>query len=191
MEDLKNNYEAIQIIVATISVAIVILGWFYNSARARALQRKQLAIKLLHENRFEKIWVDGLFVVGRFIGQNPTYDWEGFAVRVRQKLDINVPEEEKAKMDFDLDLHVKLRCVLNNLEAIAIAIKYKAINEDIVYHSYSQFYTDLGTRLDKYIVKSREITSSNELYINFTEIRDKWKEKPVSAKAPKWWQFWK
>ena len=160
-----------------VTILLALVGWIYNSSRQRKLQRKQLAITLLNENRFEQAWVDSLSAVFKIVFNDRRYDWKSLATK-------RYSHDQKLDDDED-DLHLHLRTVLNYLEFIAVAVLNKAVDEDVIKWSLEGYYEYLAKAMKDYIKEARDLTRDQDIYINFDKLVDRWKKTPDHAKPSK------
>ena len=164
--------EYLVYVVSIVSLILVLLGWLYSSYRARALQRKQLAIGLLNDNRYEKVWVDAKRDLFRgFRVQDEEY-WTNLCKKKYDLTQTLTPDEEKLIHD--------MHTVMNTFEFISIGILNKAIDEDIIKWSYEYFYETCNTRLSGYI-KEAISSSDDSLFCNFRYVAKKWKIESAHA----------
>jgi len=171
--------DFISFLATAASVAVVVVGWFVNSAKARKLQRKQLAIQILHDNRYEKVWVDNVHYIIKFTREDGAGhpDWVNLAKDAYCK--------DRVLSEQNDIIWGKLRSVLNTFEFLSIAVLNKAVDEEIIRWSYEYYYKQLYDTFYPYIKTIREITEDPDLYINFTEMVYKWdpSKKPKAGKA--------
>jgi len=157
-----------------LAIIIAVCGWLYNSYRQRRLQRRQIAVDLLSQNRFEEAWVAGLAAVFKVIANNPNYDWTAIAVK-------RYSHGQVLEGD-DLVTFEHLKCVLNYLEFIAVAVLNRAADENIVRWSFEPHYLKLSSAMGGYIAKVRELVNDDNIFINLTTLADRWKKKPQPAR---------
>ncbi|WP_423910895.1 DUF4760 domain-containing protein [Candidatus Spongiihabitans sp.] len=81
-----------------------------------------------------------------------------------------------------------MKCVLNNLEFISIAVLNRAIDENIIRWSYDHYYAILSDVLEDHIKTTRKLLNDDEVYINFTTLAEKWRKKPTVAKPGSGWR---
>lgn len=156
-----------------VAVIIAVSGWLYNAHRQRLLQRKQLAVMLLSQNRFKQPWVDGLKAIFEIICNDPKYDWK----RLAEKRFGHERIEGS-----DLDIYEHLKTVLNYLEFIAIAVLNKAADEDIIRWSLEAHYIKLNKVLHSFFEATTQLSGFDGAFCNFRNLANKWTEKPQIAK---------
>lgn len=155
-------------------MAIIVFGWFFTSSKNRKLQRKQLAIDLLSQHRFQENWTNSLSMVLKTIRNNPNYDWESVATK---------SHNENTKIDDGIhQMHEAIRCVLNYFEFVSIAVLNEAADEDIIKWSYAYFYVSIYAELKPYILKSRYLLKEESLLLNFEKLAIKWQHNTEYAK---------
>lgn len=172
-----DHKEFLTFIITIVSLAIVIIGWFVNSSKTRNLQRKQLAISVLNDNRYEQVWVDATHTIFEKI-RDPSYtekDWE--------TLGVNAFKDENSLNDEDSVLWKDLRTVINTFEFVAMAINNKAIDEYVVKESWCHFYYMMYVALRGLIREGREIAKEPNMYINFTSVTEKWRPEIATKKG--------
>ncbi len=169
-----------EIVTAVIMAAVVVCGWLFNSRKQRVLQCKQLAVNILSQNRFQEKWVDSLASVFKIIRNDKDFNWVAVAQDCFDSRNKITDEQQKIYED--------IKCVLNNLEFIAIAVLNHAIDENIIRWSYDLYYEDLSISLEDYIKETRKLLNDEDAYINFTTLAAKWKKQPAVAKPGSgWW----
>jgi len=151
-----------------ITILVVIIGWFVNSAKARNLQRKQLAISILNDNRYEPKWVDAKHSIWSKI-HDSNFTKESWKDLLLKSIDVDaeLSEDENA-------LWMDLRTVLNSFEFAAMAVNCRAINGYVVEQSWSHFYKVLYVNLIEAITAIRDKQKEPNLYINFTSMAQEW-----------------
>ncbi len=171
--------DFISFLATATSVAVVIVGWFFNSAKARKLQRKQLAIQILHDNRYEQVWVDNVHYIIKFTREDGAGhpDWVNLAKDAYSKNRSLSEEHDK--------IWGKLRSVLNTFEFLSIAVLNRAVDEEIIRWSYEYYYNQLYETYFPYIQTIRDISNDPDLYVNFTTMVYKWdpSKKPKVGEA--------
>lgn len=151
-----------------ISVLTVITGWFVNSAKTRNLQRKQLAVSILNDNRYEPKWVDAKHSIWSKI-HDPNFTKDSWKDLLLKSIDNSVT------LDYDENsLWRDLRVVLNSFEFASMAVNCKAANEYVVEQSWSHFFETLYSELIEGITAIRAEKRQPNLYINFTCMTEKW-----------------
>lgn len=155
-----------------ITVIVAIVGWLYNSHKNRQLQRKQIAILLLHDNRFEPLYVEAMQKVFYILHHDSSYDWKCLATKYfgSGKLD-----EEQLKV------MISLKCVLNYFELVAVAVRNEAASEDVIRWSYEIYYDTFNTKLADFLTEARSQSNDKGVWINITKLAEKWEENPEGA----------
>lgn len=163
---------AMVVIGWAITTALAIGGWLFNSHRNRQLQRKQIAISLLQDNRFQPLFVEAMRSVFYILNHDSSYDWKCLATGHfgKGKLD----DEKQEVMN-------SLKTVLNYFELVAVAVKNKAAAEDLIRWSYESFYCDLTIKLEDFFKEARSQLGDDEVWFNLTKLADDWKKKPDGA----------
>lgn len=174
------NTENMEIIMAVMATAVVVLGWLFNSWQQRTLQRKQLAVNILSQNRFQEKWVNSLANVFKIIRNDKDFNWVEIAEKCFDDRHEITDEQQKIYED--------IKCVLNNLEFISIAVLNKAIDESIIRWSYDYYYATLSNVLADHIKTTRKLLKDEEVYINFTTLAEQWRKKPAAAKPGSGWR---
>jgi len=171
--------ETIAVTGWLITLVIAVAGWLYQSFKQRQLQRKQLAVALLSENRFQAAWIDGLKAVFYKINHDSSYDWEHLADKYFGSGQLN--EEQQTLLEH-------LKTVLNYLEFIAVAVLNEAADEYIVKKAYAGHYLVLNRKVIKFINMGRSKRSDDNLWINFCTLADKWSPPAIPAGPEKWYR---
>lgn len=154
---------------------ITVVGWFINSywtrksqekqaLKERKLQQKQLAIQILHENRFEEQWVIARRKVYTIFRNEPNFDWGKLLTRYLDKSDrLNEDEDEKLQALFE---------VANYFEFASIAINNQAIDPYIFKLSYKGHFE----RVLKFSNNFFEVCKKNQpsAYCNYLDVCEKW-----------------
>ena len=146
-----------------VAIAVTVAGWFYNAKKARDLQRKQLAISLLNDNRHQSAWVDAKSAVWLKI-HNEDFgpkDWTNLLQKGfhKDKLLSEGSDEEI--------LWNQLRIVMNYFEFVAMAVNCNAANKYIIQQSWSIFYRILYVNLIDGINQVRSDDEQPGAWINF------------------------
>lgn len=143
------------------------------------MQRKQLAVSILSQNRFQEKWVNSLANVFKIIRNDKDFKW----LEVAQ----NCFDSRHEITDDQQKVYEDIKCVLNNLEFISIAVLNRAIDENIIRWSYDHYYSTLSDVLEDHIKITRKLLNDDEIYINFTTLAEKWRKKPTVAKPGSGW----
>lgn len=155
------------------SLILVILGWLYNSHKARVLQRRQLSIQLLDNNRYQPEWVNAKKALfSKFTNQayGPQF-WTDLAIKKYDPSHTKTPAEEKDIND--------LQTVINTFEFISIAILNRAVDEDIIRWSYEYFFVNSHRILDGYIDHARTSQNDDSIFCNFSRVVSRWQSDPM------------
>ncbi|MGI0016524.1 MAG: DUF4760 domain-containing protein [Nitrososphaera sp.] len=153
-------------------IAILASAWgiSYQVKKNRSLHAKEIAINLMHQNRFSDRWIDACNTVfSKFLSQ-PGYDWRGFAQR-KYNPNIELSEEEQKLAD-------AVRDILNFCESIAIAVLSGTANEEIIWHDQKTIFLSIHGKLKPYIEYARdEIFKDPGVCVNFNTLIENWTTK--------------
>ena len=166
--------DSIEIVVIgwIITIVVAVIGWVYNSYRSRQLQRKQIAISLLQDNRFEPLFVEAMHTVFYIIHHDSSYDWKCLATKYFGNGELDEDQ---------LNVMRDLKTVLNYFELVAVAVQNKAASEDVVRWSYELFYEIFNTVLADFFTEARKCAKDQGVWINITNLAAKWAAKPEGA----------
>lgn len=160
-------------IVVTVIVAAI--GWITAYLFARRLQRRQLAITILHESFFAKDRLDAMKNVFDVVRLKQDFDWENLAKSQMTKK--NKPQ--KPTKDTELFRHVII--ILNYFEFLSVAILTNSISETIIKEIYKSIFIVLYIRTEKMISYLQTYTGDKTYFCNYNEIARKW-DKTQTAK---------
>jgi len=165
---------SLQIVVTgwLITVALAVVGWLYTTHKTRQLQRKQIAISLLQDSRFDPTSVKAMHDIFFIINNDTAYDWKCLATRY---FGTGTLDQEQLKV------MVSLKIVLNYFELVAIAVRNKAASEEIIRWSCEMYYDSLKRVLTDFFVEARTQTKDKGVWINITNLADSWAESPGGA----------
>lgn len=155
-----------------ITVILTIVGWLYTSHKNRQLQRKQIAISLLQNSRFDQVFVTAMQTISYILNHNSTYDWKHLATKYFGDGELDAEP---------LDVMNALKTVLNYFEMVAVAVRNEAASEDVIRWSYETYYDMFNTVLAGFFVEARTQTKDKGTWINITKLADHWAEKPDGA----------
>lgn len=153
-------------LIVTIGIGLATCGWVHSNNRNRILQRKQIAIKFIHDHNFDPQWTKASKALfNKFISE-PNFRWDSLAEKRFAKNQTLSEEEEM--------LFGSVTCVLNYLEIAAVAVLNGAADEDILRESQRSVFVNAHNKLNPFITKLRSDTGFNSAYINFETLAKQW-----------------
>lgn len=173
IKGMENN--KFTLLVAIAGFFLTILGWFLNShwnrkaekeqsRLDRKLQQKQLAIQILHENRFQEKWIESRRMVFTALRSKKPPNW----VKLHEEYMSNIKDLESD----DNEMYQAFIEVLNYFEFTSIAVKNKAIDSDIFKWSYKGHFRRVYKECKK-IFKATSITHPTA-FCNYLDICKLW-----------------
>lgn len=157
-------------ILTIITILASAWGVIYQVKKNRLLHEKEIAINLMHQNRFSDRWIDACNTVFSIIVNKPDYNWKVFAER-KFNPNITLSEEEQKMGD-------AVRDILNFCESIAIAVLSGTANEQIIWHDQKTIFLTIHSKLKPYIEYARdEIFKDPGAYVNFKTLIENWTTK--------------
>ena len=169
-----SNPDSLSIVAVgwAVTVALAVGGWVFNAYKSRQLQRKQIAISLLQDNRFAPDFVAAMRDVFYILNHDSSYNWKELATGYFGYGQLE--DAQQKTMD-------SLKLVLNYFELVAVAVKNNAASENLVRWSYESFYCDLATKLKDFFIEARTQTGEIDVWINLTKLAESWAAKPEGA----------
>lgn len=175
-EGFLKHKDYFQFLAVLISVAFGVIGWLFTASKNRVLQRKQLSISILNDNRYEPVWVEATHSVFQKI-KDSTFTKEHWKEIAQCAYDedecFNDPDKDGNKDPREV-LWGQIRTVLNSFEFAAMAINCKAVNQYVIKESWAYYYEVLYIHFKPYINEARELNDDPDLYVNFTNLALKW-----------------
>lgn len=157
-------------LIVTIGIGLATCGWVYSNNRNRILQRKQIAIKFIHDHNFDPQWTEATRAIFNKFIDEPSFNWDSL-VEKRYGKNQALNEEEKT-------LFRDLMCVLNYLEIAAVAVLNGAADEDILRETQRSTFVHGYSKLSPFIKKIRSDTQFTSAYINFETLAKRWTPPP-------------
>lgn len=169
-------------VITIIAIVLATFGWYYSAHRNRVLQRRGLAISLLHDHRFATEWLQSIDRLREAFekSKNDKQFWTNLGKKRREDV-VSLTEEEQK--------YVKAATtILNTYEFISVGMLDSTVDEKIVRESRKTMFIVTHDCLADYIEEMRKVTKIGEdgikteeinenIYINFKTIVKKWKKK--------------
>lgn len=172
--DLVMDLAIANFLIVTIGIGLATCGWVHSNNRNRILQRKQIAIKFIHDHNFDPHWTEATKALFNKFIDEPSFRWDSL-VEKRYGRHQTLSDEEKT-------LFRHLMCVLNYLEIAAVAVLNGAADEDILRETQRSVFVNAHSKLSPFITKLRSDTNFKSAYINFETLAKRWAPpQPTSA----------